>query len=275
MMPDVDLAGQKTGLRGFNRWWPLLLLAVFFIIVGGGYLAHYRVAPGITLAKLERLTINDIPPGSSLYIDNTDHEVQKGGSLTLELLPGDHTILGSADGYWPWKALVTLSTSDTTIDAFFIPSHITIEPANASAKADIALRIKNYQLPSAAHPLLLLNGCESVYLSENRIIADVPTAAGCTPAPFLCTDNSCAPTIIFSPVEPIASIIKYPGREDALLVSLGSHVYALALDPRDPRAFAPVLESRAPVVIDGPNGSVVGKDLTTYFTLDFSTHVRP
>src|SRR3989344_4552634 len=40
-----------------KRWWPAIVLAVFLLLVGGGYIAGYRVAPGLMIERLVSLTI--------------------------------------------------------------------------------------------------------------------------------------------------------------------------------------------------------------------------
>lgn len=251
--------------ESIRRWWPALVLVLFFLILGGGYAAGYRLGPGLALERLSTLTITDLPQGTTLYLDEKAQKVPAQGALMLRVLPRDHSILALADGYWPWVAIISVPQGGLMARSLLIPRSPTVTILAGSARTAAARALSATKLPPETAPLTLPESCIRLYVANNAVIGE--PSEGCTPPPFLCDDSSCGPTIILSSTEKIASVLPYPGRTDALLVVAGSHVYGLALDPRTPRALAPVLTGNAPQIAALGDGTVVGKDGSTIFSL--------
>src|SRR6185437_9178686 len=112
----------------------------------------------------------------------------------------------------------------------------------------------------------------TVFVSDNRVVVDAATTTpGCTPPEYLCTEGSCAPTIAYAPLATLRSVIPFPNRTDAVLVTAGEWVYAIALDPRNPRYFAPVHHGTAPSIApaSSTSPSFYMADKGGYYRFDF------
>ncbi|MBU6323382.1 MAG: hypothetical protein KGI41_03120 [Patescibacteria group bacterium] len=246
------------------------------LILGGGtlliYSLGYRLAPGPSIMKAYTLTVSGLPAGAVVYADSIRNTVAKDGLARLTLTPGNHAIIVEASGYWPWNELVPIRAQDASVPAIMVPvPKAGVVPGTllSGAAADAAKKlVADAALPSSDAPLPLAGGCAKTYVSDNRIIADpVEGSASCTPPAYLCEASACSPTVIFSPVDTLRSVVPFPGRDDALLVAVGGSVYALELDPLDPRYFAPAYAGTAPALAARKDGSVVVEDKGAVYSL--------
>ncbi len=247
-------------------WGIVSLSVVFLLALGTGYALGYRIGPGITLVKVRSLTITHLVPGATVFIDRSSRGTAATSTMTLALVPGHHAVLISAPNTWPFSTIVTIpENKNATLAAFLIPhtpnGTLLEGPAAKTARAAVA----HTALPTITHPLVMENGCALVSVNTaNQIIAAPTTTPACTPPPFLCLDNSCAPTIVFSPKEKPTAVLPYPGRQDALLVGIGKVIYALSLDPRSPQTFAPLLQGISPRIATDTQGTVVVDQSAAY-----------
>jgi hypothetical protein len=114
------------------------------------------------------------------------------------------------------------------------------------AESAAAIGIVNATVIPTAHAPLTI-GCVQVYVDNNRVMAAAATSTECAmPPEFLCTNGSCAPTVVYAPSSPIRGVIAYPSRTDALIVATEGSTNAVGLDPRYPQYFAPIIRSNAP-----------------------------
>ena len=251
----------------------LLAAIVILVILIGGYAAGYRFGPGVSINRLGSLSLTNIPNGASVYSDQVLMRTTTATTtaLHIDLVRGSHTIIVSAPGDYPWSSVIIVqSGKQTTVDPILLSETPHAVPLTGTDRTDAIARISSATMPSLSSPLLLSGGCTLVYVANNQIVADTAsTTPGCTPAPFMCTNGSCAPTIVFAPISPLAAVLKYPGREDALLVQLGQVLYAIALDPRAPQFFAPVLTGTNPRAGALPDGTVVVQNNTAVYRLQF------
>jgi hypothetical protein len=261
---------SETTLLLIKRWWSLAVLVVFFASGVSGYVAGYRLTSGPNIKRLVALTVSDIPKGADVYIDSVLQSPSKSNVRIFKVLPGNHSLVGNANTFLPWYTLATVPEHDDSLRAFFIPSNVSVTILTGAEATKAKKNIEKYTPPDKNNPLILADGCVDVYVSRTQVIAEASQKSGCIPPPFLCYENACDATIIFSSSERISSVLTYPHRDDALLVSTGRNVYALTLDPREPRVFAPVLQNRAPIVVKNEEGTIVGVDGPTYFSLTFS-----
>ena len=67
--------------------------------------------------------------------------------------------------------------------------------------------------------------------------------------------------MVFPPADRLRAVTVFPGRDDALLISSGSLVHVLELDPRTPRFFAPLYDrGEAPKAIPWTEDSILVED---------------
>ncbi len=248
-----------------KRYLFLILAIVFVAVLATAYGFGYRVGPGITLARVGSITLTNLPKGTSVISDQTLREVTGStGNATEDLVAGSHTIIVGAPDYYPWSNLVLISSGKaTTMSPILVRMKPDATPyASTSTEYATALSvISSNTLPTVTNPLKLMNGCVLVYVADNRIIANAaPTTPGCTPPPYLCTNGTCEPTIVFAPLHPLNRVLAFPGHPDALVVEFDKTLYALALDPRSPQFFAPILTGTDPIAAALTDGTIVVKN---------------
>jgi hypothetical protein len=257
--PSTLHANQYTKYIKKHR--VLLVLIIIFVFFAGMYGLGYRVGPGLTLNRVGTLTLTNLPKGTLVYADQVlTRTIQKDGNINLELVRGSHTIIVAAPDDYPWSSLVPMRSGVTTV---VNPILVAMKPNATGLTGDernaAFAAVASTTLPTIAHPLRLAGGCAAVYVDQNRVIAEATTTPGssCTTPAFLCTANTCSKTIIFAPVLPLTTVLAFPSRQDALVVQLGHVLLAIALDPRNPQFFAPILTGVNPIAGALPDGTIV------------------
>ncbi len=263
---------QQQYKKYVKRYLFLILAVVFIVILAAAYGFGYRVGPGITLARVGTITLTNLPKGTSIIADQTLREVtSSAGNATEDLVAGNHTIIVGAPDYYPWSNVVSISSGKaTTRNPILVHMKPDATPfASTSAEYATAFSvIASSTLPTVTNPLKLMNGCVLVYVADNRIIANAaPTTPGCTPPPYLCTNGTCDPTIVFAPIRPLNRVLAFPGHQDALVVEFDKTLYALALDPRSPQFFAPILTGTDPIAASLPDGTIVVRNGNVIYKL--------
>ncbi len=259
-------------LKHYAKNHKILIAAIVIVVIFvGGYLLGYRFGPGVSIGRIGTLTLTNVPADTSVYVDQVlkDTITATTTSAKIELSRGNHTVIVSTPGDYPWSNLITIqSRKNTVANPIFVTQTPNATPLTDNDRTDAIAAIASTTLPTLANPLKLAGGCALVYVSNNQVIADAASSTpGCTPPPFLCISGSCASTIIFSPVSPLSAVLKYPGRQDALVVELGQVLYAIALDPRAPQFFAPILTGTAPVVGALSDGTIVVRNGSAVYRL--------
>jgi hypothetical protein len=242
-------------VRFVKRHLALLLVFLFLILIGGAYIFGFRPGPGLTFVRVGTLVVEGIPDGTGVYVDQSSRGTSRGGSLSAALVPGAHTVIVDPPGDEPWQKTVSIvSNEETSVSPILVAKTPHAVPLSGS-EAAAALALKNGTfVPTIDAPLLM--GCERVYVSNNRVIADVAATNPCTPPEYLCSLGACEPTVVYSPANPIRAVVPLPGRTDAIIVSVGEWAYVLGLDPRTPQYFAPLAHGVAPVAVPAATSSV-------------------
>ncbi len=256
-MTDPRPFSLSRHLRRYGVWWAFVL---FLAILVGGFALGYRVGPGLSIVKAGTLVLTDLPPQTAIYVDTKLRAtVRDGGEYRTRLVPGIHTLIVSTEGRTPWQDAVQVNSGLTaTKKPLLLPVRPDGDVLRAEARAEAIRFINALRLPAANTALTV--GCTDIYVAQNRIMGRaVPT---CERAPdYLCTEGDCsAPTVLFSPVETVTSVAQFPGRTDTILFTIGDFVYALDIDPREPRFFAPFIRTTTPKIGIGADGTLILKD---------------
>ncbi len=247
----------------------IAISGIFLLILFAGYSTGYRLGAGLVLTREQNVIITDIPNNAKIFSDYALHTDVRNNTISISLIPGNHTLLVSAKGYWPWKYMVTIPNNKSiTVRAFLIPQVPKGEILSGTKRLQAKKEITNIILPTPAHPLKLTPKCLSLAVSGNQVVATpFLHSSACTPPPYLCLDNTCSPTIIFSSAKKITSLISYPGRDDAILIGIGNTIYALSIDPRSPRTFAPLIRGVSPMITQGKYDTLLVQDEKTIYQL--------
>ncbi len=253
-------------------WWAIIVLSILITSVASiGYVNGYRIGPNITLIKTHTLTITDIPVGAYVFADYAPRGKSSGNTFSIPLVPGTHMILVTAKNYSPWTSLVTVpDDTDTKVQALTVPKDVSGDLLSGDSARKAREIIAKEKLPSLTQPLILDEGCVliSVNTENNDIIATPTTTPECAPPKYFCINGTCATTVIYSPKIAPVSVIAYPKRQDALIMLIGKNLYAISLDPRNPRTLSLILHGIAPHVATLPNGDVVVSDQSSVYTLN-------
>ena len=220
-----------------------LLITIMLILAGtfGGYIAGYRLDQG-GITRAGTLVLIGLPPHTNVYIDQVRLIKVTDERTIITLTPGTHSVIIETHNYQPWNEIFTITQgAETNLKPILVtekPKGKVLEGADAAH--GLAL-IEAGVIPTQSAPLSLSNGCAQAYLLGTHIVAELATTTPCaTPPPYLCSSGTdlCAPAIVYSPNGTVRSIISFPGRDDALIVSAGNLVYVVELDPREPQFFA-------------------------------------
>ncbi len=269
-MTSKHLFGMLTYMK--NRLlfrYTIIISGLFLLILFVGYTSGYRLGPGLVLTKEQQVILTGIPNDASVFSDYALDKNIRNNTIIISLVPGNHTLLVSAKGYWPWKYMVTVpENKSVTVRAFLIPRIPKGKILSGTERATAEKKLKASVSLNNNKRLLLADACMSLSVSNNQIIATpLSGSVSCTPPPYLCLNNTCAPTIIFSSRNKIIQFMTYPGRNDAILLEIGNTVYALSIDPRSPRTFAPLLKGIKPVIAPGKNNTLLVQDEKTVYQL--------
>ena len=251
-----------------KRHWLLFLVLLFVIALLLGYGAGFRPGPGLTIVRVGTLTVTDLPAGTTVFTDMASRGVSNGGPFNVPLVPGTHTVIVSAPGDEPFERTVTITSNEATeVSAILVPQKPLPTILDGAEAAAAQALIAKSVLPTQGAPLSV--GCADVYVLDNRVVAaPATTTPGCaTPPDYMCTNGSCAPTLVYAPTTPIHDVVHFPGRTDAVIVATGPSVNVVGLDPRYPQYFAPVVKSMNPLIAEASTtgGFFVSDSGKTYF----------
>ncbi len=247
----------------------IAISGLFVLVLFIGYASGYRLGAGLVLTREQQVIITDIPNDARVFSDYALHTNIRNHTISISLVPGNHMLLASAKGYWPWKYLVSVPEDKSiTIRAFLIPHVPKGKILSGTERLRAKEKIAEVVLPTSTQPLTFTKKCMSLAISGNQVIATpFSHPSSCTPPQYLCSENTCSPTIIFSSPKKITRLIPYPGRDDAILIEIGNTIYALSIDPRAPRTFAPLLKGISPLIAQGKNNTLLVQDERTIYQL--------
>lgn len=248
----------------------LLLIALLFVLLCIGYMLGYRPGPGLTLVRVGTLVLSGIPKGGTVYADETKRAVSNGSDVRIALEPGGHSIIVDVKGDNPWSDVVSIAArADTRVTPIAVPLTVTRTALTPDQAGQANTALTTYKLPDEQHPIVMANGGADVYVSQNRIVAAPATTTGATPPAYLCIGGTCATTVIFAPIAPLRSVLPYPGRQDALIVSYGGTLAVLELDPLKPQFFAPLMQGIFPAAAIFDATHIVVRDAHQTFLIAF------
>lgn len=215
------------------------------------YSLGYRPGPGLTIVRVGTVLVASLPSGATVYVDGSKRGVTHSGFMRLSEVPGSHLVIVDAVGNYPWNEVVTVSSRTLeTVTPVLVPVDLVQTPVESEKKNTALAILHGDWFPTSDSPLHL--NCMDIYVDANRVLARVSSStapASCTPPAFLCSNGTCAPTIIFAPVDKVTSVIPFPGRTDTLVIAFGSTMAAIEIDPRSPQFFAPLIHGNVPFQI--------------------------
>ncbi len=230
-----------------KRFWPWILAFTLSALIIWVYLSGWRLGTDPIVYRNGAIVFNTLPPGSTIYIDDARRHTGVTGGADTHVKEGRHTVIIDAPGFQPWNEMVEVTkNTNVVLNPILVPK---IPVSNEIPEKDsMLMRALKSNLPTADSRLDLKDSCVSVYESFGRLIA--APMEGCTPPAYLCSEDGCAPTVIYAPKDRIRTVTNYRGRSDALLIASGTGVYVLEIDPHSPQFFAPLYQGIAPRVVN-------------------------
>ncbi|RJQ32274.1 hypothetical protein C4572_01480 [Candidatus Parcubacteria bacterium] len=255
----------------------LLICVIIFLIaapVAAMYSSGYRFSPISGFYKTGGIYVSSPLSGSRIFVNNKE-EAKTGlleeGVLLQNLKPGKYSVLAAKEGYWPWqKKLFVREQAVTEARALLV----TKEPVGKllfSAEEITQGKIwQNQQYSKIYKDLLTLekismekstttekissNGKQTLSINEERTTLSARWNDYSQNSPyFFCSDDDekdCPKeTIVLQSKFPVKGADFYPGRDDAMIISVESGVYAIEIDGRGGRMLQPVYKGRNPVSI--------------------------
>lgn len=235
---------MTTAKHILKQYGIFIVVGLILILCTGSYFAGYRIDQG-GITRVGTVTLIGLPEQTAVYIDQSRRVRASSGTVELALTPGTHSVIVDSPNNQPWNEVFGVTTSGNTVLApIFVPvtPEKTLILGADQTRANETIRATT--LPTKILPLYFQNNCVAVYVFNGRIVAEATNNEGCVPPPYLCAPESpeCAPTVVFSPAGPLHSVLPFPGRSDALVISAGTLVYSVEIDPREPQFFAPLFK---------------------------------
>lgn len=240
-------------------------------------------------------------PGVTVYVGDNIKEttgIFNKEVLVKDLKPKDYLVLAGAEEFWPWAKIVTVTEGEVSaLYPLLIPKSFSFkeilktddlykDAANlfladtkkaASAVSTVATStiktVKETATSSIASSTAIAKaqgitkGKMRVWKENNSIFASWSGSADRIPSYFCGTDNICVDTItVFQSATPVGRIDFYPGREDAIMLTLDRGIYAMEIDIRNYHNFYPIYKGNDPdfridgtdvYIKDGDNLSVI------------------
>ena len=228
-----------------KAYWLLIVSLLLIAVITGGYVAGFRIDQG-GITRVGTLVLTGLPAQTAVYVDQARLVKIAGERAAITMTPGTHSVIIDTQEYLPWNEIVTIEQGKDTVKKPILipakPKGVALTGEHFQKALDM---IKGGVIPTAAAPLVLSGGCANVYLSGTHILAERATTTPCaTPPPYICASDAdvCAPVIVYSPNGTVHSIVPFPSRDDAVIVSAGNLVYVVELDPREPQFFAPLFK---------------------------------
>ncbi len=263
---------MRALLSYIQKHWGMLIAGLIFTLILGGFIAGYRLGPGLAITRSGTALIRNLPPNTSVFVDlSREHRVSADGSVVMRLSPGPHTIIVDAEGFQPWDELfIVESMKETVLAPIFVPKNVRAAEITGTDIAEANRLLYGSPLHTKSNPLFMHDGCVAVYATQNTLIAEASSTPHCTPTPYVCEGSACAPTIVHQTSDTLRAFMPFPGRDDTLVVVAGGRMYVLELDPREPQFTAPLFKGTYIVAAPWNTDAVVASDGNKTFVIPLS-----
>lgn len=191
--------------------------------------------------------------GATVFLDQKRVGITNSDDQTITLprvSPGNHSVLVSLEGYYPWGKTVQVVKKEKIVIRSFsvkteiLPSYKKTEFTDSERKTVGALFAA-----TGANKKIGLSGEGNVTIERDggRIVAQWIGEDSALPS-FFCDETECNATVevINSKTGSIGTFDFFPGREDVVLFALGPSIYALELDKRGTQNFQPIYTGTNP-----------------------------
>jgi hypothetical protein len=223
----------------------VLLLALLGAVLYG---MGYRVTKNLSFGKVGTVQMTIPASGTSVFADASQKVVTASDDelVSFTFSPTTHTIIVSRDGYFPWKKDVDVPKGGTVaLEPLFVSKNATGEIITAKDPQyfDIRHSVETHSLPTKEKPLASEDGKKILWIEDNAILVASADAAS-------------SAKIVIEPDTIVKNAAFYKDRDDVVLFSSSSAVYAIETDKAGGQNFVPVYTGESPDFISGGEGFI-------------------
>lgn len=214
-------------------------------------------AVGIAVAAAIILIISQGPRGtvtltipaarSEIFVDDKREITTKedNETLALKLAPGEHALIVSREGHWPWfKNINVVADTELAFTSFSVPqdSNPAVMPADHDDFKRITTTIKAITPPSRTAPTRSTDGNLALWINpdNNGVYAEWHGAEEDLPAIF-CENGLCDSILhFFTATTRVRNVTFLNNRTDVALVATGNSIYVVEMSRWPLKNFQPL-----------------------------------
>lgn len=221
----------------------IIAISILFIIYGV-----------LTESRSGKINVYLEKQGSIIFLDEKIVGTSNTNKQTITIkrvTPGDHSIVVSLRGYYPWAKNVSIKSNETLqLKSFSIPKNTDSSSIITNFTDKQLYEINNLLKTANLNKKISFSGEGNVEIKKdvNKIFVKWLGDKSSIPS-FMCSsDTKCDTTaLVFkSDVGNITSIDFYPGRNDVIIFSVGKNIYALEIDKKGTQNFQPIYVGESP-----------------------------
>jgi hypothetical protein len=223
----------------------VLLLALLGAVLYG---MGYRVTKNLSFGKVGTVQMTIPASGTSVFADTSQKVVTTSDDelVSFTFSPTTHTVIVSREGYFPWKKDIDVPKGGTVaLEPLFVSKNATGEIITTKDPQyfDIRHSVETHSLPTKEKPLASKDGKKLLWIEDNTIlVADA--------------DATNSAKIVIQPDTIVKNAAFYEDRDDVVLFSSSSAVYAIDADKTGGQNFVPVYAGESPDFISGGEGFI-------------------
>ncbi|MBA3733191.1 hypothetical protein H0W91_02320 [Patescibacteria group bacterium] len=228
-----------------------IVALVILLIISIGYAAGYRFN-NFVIGKVGHLKMEMPLPLTSVFVDDSEEAVTSADNqaLNITLSPGEHTVIVSKLGYFPWTKDISIpSNGDVTISPLFITQNTSGQIITTKDKeyASLKFKILTDKLPTKLLPRLSNDKTASLWIENNAIMLKVG-------------DNI---SKIVQPDTVVRNVDFYKNRSDVVVFATQNGVYAIESGDPGTQNFMPIYKGQKPTFIKADANSLYILDVAT------------
>jgi len=213
---------------------------------------------GLKLVKGGSINLSSVSEGVKIFLDNKEIDRDDLNNVA----PGPHSIIIAEDSLWPWKKdTFVFSSESSELFPFLVSKSVSGEIITKSDPEYGRLRalILSEQLPTTASPLLSNSSLVEVWSDQNNIFARWNGGDDSIPSYFCNDDGECSSRVkVLESESEVRNIAFFRDRDDVLLISSRSGIFALEIDKRGTtQNFQPVYKGTANPIFTAESDSFI------------------
>jgi hypothetical protein len=254
-------------------WIIVAVLALIALYLGVRfYQMGYRLSLAHGISSPGTIEIHNYDAKSTYYLDGDalTKISNSNGVAHISAAAGNHELSVAKDGFYPWQKSFSIEAKETIVfDPFAVPSAtsgVVLPKEDAEYKQALSA-IATTTVPSEAHPIVSGDGSMELYMKDTTLYAKVLSGK---PVPQYFCDTECKDEhMVIALQAEVRGISFMPGRDDVVLLAVGSSIFALELDTRSTQNFEPVYQGIRPSFGIGSNYLYI-KDADSVFIVSLT-----